>query len=154
MNLTDAELLEELERQSEESGDIPFSIEEGALIKKLSFTARSLTKETFREAWTGFLSEIGFDTLGWPVHFGIALWYQDHEMLLHAAAVFEHLHRDVRRGHDRTEEVAGYQADYFPKMLKLYAEMPTVRGSVNYSAGLRNYMRMVTLPFLNTPTDY
>ncbi|MBH0202062.1 MAG: hypothetical protein HP496_07145 [Nitrospira sp.] len=44
-------------------------------------------------------------------------------MLLHAAAVFEHLHREVRREYDRTEEVAGYQADYFPEMLKLYAEM-------------------------------
>lgn len=121
--MTDAELLEELERQSDESGDVLFSIEEGALIAKLSFTTRSLTKETFREAWTGFLSEIGFDTLGWPVYFGIALWYEDHEMLLHAAAVFEHLHRDVRRGYDRIEEVAGYQIHYLPEMLKLYAEM-------------------------------
>jgi len=44
-------------------------------------------------------------------------------MLLHATAVFEHLHRDVRRGYDRIEEVASYQADYLPEMLKLYAEM-------------------------------
>ncbi len=121
--MTDVELLVDLQRQFEESGNIPFSIEEGALIEKLSFTARSLTIENFRDGWTGFLAEIGLDTLGWPVHFGIALWYEDHEMLLHAAAVFEHLHRDVRRGYDRIEEVAGYQADYLPEMLKLYAEM-------------------------------
>ena len=121
--MTDAELLEELERQFEESGDVPFSIEEGALIAKLSFTSFSLTRETFREAWTGFLAEIGLDTLGWPVHLGIALWYEDHEMLLHATAVFEHLHRVVRRGYDRIEEVAYYQANYLPEMLKLYAEM-------------------------------
>lgn len=123
MTMTDSELLEELEGQFEEPGNVPFSLEEGALIAKLSFTIRSLTRETFRDAWTGFLAEIGLDTLGWPVHFGIALWYEDHEMLLHAAAVFEHLHRDVRRGYDRIEEVAGYQADYLPEMLKLYAEM-------------------------------
>jgi hypothetical protein len=121
--MTDAELLEELERQFEESGDIPFSLEEGALIAKLSFTARSLTIENFRDAWTGFIAGIGLDTLGWPVHFGIALWYEDHEMLRHAAAVFEHLHRDVRRGYDRIEEIAGYQANYLLEMLKLYAEM-------------------------------
>lgn len=121
--MTDVELLVDLQRQFEESGNIPFSIEEGALIEKLSFTARSLTIETFRDARTRFLAEIGLDTLGWPVHFGIARWYEDHEMLLHAAAVFEHLHRDVRRGYDRIEEVAGYQADYLPEMLKLYAEM-------------------------------
>jgi hypothetical protein len=121
--MTDVELLEDLQRQFEESGAVPFSLEEGALITKLSFTTRSFTIETFRDAWAAFLVEIGLDTLGWPVHFGIARWYWDHEMLLHAAAVFEHLHRDVRRGYDRTEEVAGYQADYFPEMLKLYAEM-------------------------------
>ncbi len=121
--MTDSESLAEIERQFEESGDVPFSIEAGALIETLSFTTRSLTKETFREAWTGFLGEIGSDTLGWPVHFGIALWYENHEMLLHAAAVFEHLHRDVRRGYGRIEEIAGYQADYLPEMLKLYAEM-------------------------------
>ena len=121
--MTESELLNELERQFEEQGTVPFSLEEGTLIAKLSFTTRSLTIETFRDAWTAFLVEIGLDTLGWPVHFGIALWYQDHEMLLHAAAVFEHLHRDVRRGYDRIEEVAGYQADYLPEMLKLYTEM-------------------------------
>lgn len=121
--MTDAELLADLQHQFEECGNIPFSIEEGALIAKLSFTSYSLTRETFREAWNGFLQEIGLEKVGWPVHFGIALWYVDHEMLLHAAAVFEHLHRDVRRGYDRTEEVAGYQADYFPAMLKLYTEM-------------------------------
>lgn len=121
--MTDAELLEELERQSEESGDMPFSIEEGALIEKLAFTARSLTIENFRDAWTGFLAEIGLDTLGWPVHFSIALWYWDHEMLLHAAAVFEHLHREVRRGYDQPGEVAYYQANYLLEMLNLYAEM-------------------------------
>ena len=121
--MTDVELLVDLQRRFEESGDVSFSIEEGALIEKLSFTVRSLTIENFRDAWTGFLAEIGLDTLGWPVHFGIALWYEDHEMLLHAAAVFEHLHRDVRRGYDSTEEVAYYQADYLPEMLKLYAEM-------------------------------
>nr|WP_281721430.1 hypothetical protein [Nitrosomonas nitrosa] len=121
--MTDVELLVDLQRQFEESGAIPFSIEEGARIEKLSFTARSLTIENFRDAWTGFLAEIGLDMLGWPVHFGIALWYEDHEMLLHSAAVFEHLHRDVRRGYDRIEEVAGYQADYLPEMLRLYAEM-------------------------------
>ncbi len=62
--MTDAELLEELERQSEERGAVSFSLEEGALIVKLSFTSRPLTRETFREAWTGFLAEIGLDTLG------------------------------------------------------------------------------------------
>jgi hypothetical protein len=56
--MTDVELRVDLQRQFEESGDVPFSIEEGALIAKLSFTTRSLTKETFREAWTGFLAEI------------------------------------------------------------------------------------------------
>jgi len=69
--MTDVELLVDLQRRFEESGDVPFSIEEGALIEKLSFTARSLTIENFRGAWTGFLAEIGLDTLGWPVHFGI-----------------------------------------------------------------------------------
>ncbi len=121
--MTDVELRVDLQRQFEESGDVPFSIEEGALIAKLSFTTRSLTKETFREAWTGFLAEIGSDTLGWPVHFGIARWYEDHEMLLHAAAVFEHLHREVRRGYDQAGEVAYYQADYLPQMLQLYPEL-------------------------------
>ncbi|MGZ8381477.1 MAG: hypothetical protein ACXW4C_07550, partial [Nitrospira sp.] len=86
--MTDVELLVDLQRQFQESGNIPFSIEEGARIEKLSFIARSLTIENFRDAWTGFLAEIGLDTLGWPVHFGIALWFEDHEMLLHAAAVF------------------------------------------------------------------
>lgn len=121
--MTDVELLVDLQPQFEESGDVPFSIEEGALIAKLSFTTRSLTKETFREAWTGFLAEIGSDTLGWPVHFGIACWYEDHEMLLHAAAVFGHLHREVRRGYDQAGEVAYYQADYLPQMLQLYSEL-------------------------------
>ncbi|MBX3330634.1 MAG: hypothetical protein KF722_09555 [Nitrospira sp.] len=121
--MTDVELLVDLQRRSEESGDILFSIEEGALIEKLSFTARSLTVENFRGAWTGFLVEIGLDTLGWPVHFGIALWYEDHEMLLHSAAVFEHLHREVRRGYDQAGEVAYYQADYLPEMLQLYSEL-------------------------------
>lgn len=121
--MTDVELLVDLQRQFEESGNIPFSIEEGALIEKLSFTARTLTIETFRDAWTGFLAEIGLETLVWPVHFGIALWYEDREMLLHAAAVFEHLHREVRRGYDQAGTVAFYQADYLPEMLKLYAEM-------------------------------
>jgi hypothetical protein len=121
--MTDAELLDELEYQFEERGTVPFSLEEGALIAKLSFTTSSLTIASLRDAWTAFLVEIGLDTLGWPVHFGIALWYEDHEMLLHGAAVFEHLHRDVRRGYDSIEEVAGYQADYLPEMLKLFAEM-------------------------------
>lgn len=121
--MTDVELLEDLQCQFEKSGDIPFSIEEGALIAKLSFTSRPLTREIFRDAWTAFLVEIGLDTLGWPVHFGIALWYEDHEMLLHAAAVFEHLHRKVRRGYDQAGEVAYYQADYLPEMLQLYSEL-------------------------------
>ncbi|TKS58927.1 MAG: hypothetical protein EWM72_02579 [Nitrospira sp.] len=38
-------------------------------------------------------------------------------------SVFEHIHRDVRRGYDQIGEVAGYQADYLPGMLQLYAEL-------------------------------
>ncbi|HRC42702.1 MAG TPA: hypothetical protein PLT27_01515 [Nitrospira sp.] len=121
--MSDAELLKELKRQFEERGAVPFSIEEGALIAKLSFTSRSLTPETFREAWNGFLEELGLEELGWPVHFGVAIWYWEHDMRLHAAAVFEHLHRDVRRGYDQIDEVAYYQANYLPRMLQLYAEI-------------------------------
>ncbi len=121
--MTDAELLDELDRRVDAGTIVPFTAEDGALVEGLSFTSRPLTRETLREAWNGCLAEIGLDTLGWPVHFGIARWYEDHEMLLHAAVVFEHLHRDVRRGYDRIEEVADYQADYLPEMLKLYAEL-------------------------------
>lgn len=41
LNMADAELLEELEHQFEDRGAIPFSLEEGALIAKLSVTTRS-----------------------------------------------------------------------------------------------------------------
>lgn len=43
--MTDVELLIDLQRRFEEIGDVPFPIEEGALIEKLSFTACSLTIE-------------------------------------------------------------------------------------------------------------
>ncbi|HSE57928.1 MAG TPA: hypothetical protein VLA99_04425 [Nitrospiraceae bacterium] len=121
--MTDAELLEELERQSEEKGIVPFSEQEGSIVAKLSFTSRSLSREIFREAWSGFLAEIGLEALGWLVHFGVAVWYWEQEMRLHAASVFEHIHRDVRRGYDQIEEVAYYQAHYLPGMLQLYAEL-------------------------------
>ena len=121
--MTDAELLEELDRRVDAGAIVPFTAEDGALVEGLSFTSRPLTRETLREAWNGFIAAIGLDALGWPVHFGIARWYEDHEMLLHAAAVFEHLHREVRRGYDQAGEVAYYQADYLPEMLQLYSEL-------------------------------
>ncbi|HWF59662.1 MAG TPA: hypothetical protein VN666_05055 [Nitrospira sp.] len=122
--MIDAELLEELGRRVDAGAIVPFSAEDGALVEGLSFASRPLTRETYKDAWKSFAEEeLGVEHLGWPVHFGVAVWYWGHEMLLHAAAVFEHIHRDVRRGYDRIEEVAGYQADYLPEMLKLHAEM-------------------------------
>jgi len=121
--MTDAELLKELDRRVDAGAIVPFTAKDGALVESLSFTSRPLTRETLREAWNSFRASIGFDALGWPVHFGIARWYEDHEMLLHAAAVFEHLHREVRRGYDQAREVAYYQADYLPEMLQLYSEL-------------------------------
>jgi hypothetical protein len=53
----------------------------------------------------------------------MALWYWEHEMRLHTAAVFEHIHRNVRQGYDQIGEIAGYRAEYFPAMLRLYAEL-------------------------------
>lgn len=122
--MTDAEKLEELERHFEAEGEVPFSAEAGTLVASLSFASRPLKRETCKDAWTKFLEEVGDENHGWPVHFGIAVWYQDHEMQLHAAAVFEHLHRVVRRGYDQAGEVADYQANYLPWMLQLYAELP------------------------------
>ncbi|MEX5212817.1 MAG: hypothetical protein NW703_01515 [Nitrospiraceae bacterium] len=121
--MTDAELLEELQRQFEEKGILPLSEEEGALVAKLLFTSRSLSREIFREAWSGFVADIGLGALGWAVHFGVALWYWEHEMPLHAASVFEYIHRDVRQGYDWMKEIGDYQAEYLPRMLQLYAEL-------------------------------
>ncbi|MEK6803678.1 MAG: hypothetical protein AABZ34_13595 [Nitrospirota bacterium] len=121
--MTDIELLEELERRFDAAGEVSFAVEEGALVESLSFTSRLLTREAYKDAWKSFVEELGVEHLGWPVHFGVAVWYWEHEMLLHAAAVFEHIHRDVRRGYDQIGEVADYQADYLPEMLKLYAEL-------------------------------
>lgn len=121
--MADLELLEELERRFDDEEQVPFSPETGALVESLSFASRPLTEETYKDAWANFLKEVGEEHLGWPVHFGIAVWYWEHEMRLHAAAVFEHIHRDVRREYDRIGEVAGYQADYLPTMLRLYAEL-------------------------------
>jgi hypothetical protein len=123
VNVTDGEILEELEHRVDAGSLVPFTTEEGALVGRLSFASRPLTRETCKDAWTNFLKEAGREHLGWPAHFGIAVWYWEHEMRLHAAAVFEHLHRDVRRGYDQIGEVAGYQADYLPRMLQLYAEL-------------------------------
>lgn len=121
--MTDIELLGELERRFDADGKVPFAVEEGALVESLSFTSRSLARDTCKDAWNSFVKEAGAEHLGWPVHFGIAVWYWDHEMPLHAAAVFEHIHRDVRQGYKLAEEVAGYQADYLPRMLQLYTEL-------------------------------
>lgn len=121
--MTDIELLEELERRFDAEGEVPFAVEEGAIVESLSFTSRSLTRDTYKDAWNSFVKEAGVEHLGWPVHFGIAVWYWDHDMPFHAAAVFEHIHRHVRQGYDQAGEVAGYQADYLPRMLQLYAEL-------------------------------
>jgi hypothetical protein len=121
--MTEIELLKELERRFDAEGEVPFSVEDGALVESLSFTSRSLTRDTYKDAWNSFVKEVGIEHLGWPVHFGIALWYWDHEKPLHAAAVFEHIHRDVRQGYNQAGEVAYYQADYLPRMLQLYAEL-------------------------------
>ena len=121
--MTDAELLRELEHRVEGGVPIPFSSEEGTHIERLSFTSRPFRRETFRDAWNAFLVEIGLEALGWPVNLGVAVWYWEHEMRLHAASVFEHIHRDVRRGYDQSGEVAGYQAEYIPGMPHLYAEL-------------------------------
>ena len=64
--MTESELLNELERQFEEQGTVPFSLEEGTLIAKLSFTMRSLTIATLRD---------GLDCLSsrnWPRYVGVA----------------------------------------------------------------------------------
>ena len=121
--MNDIDLLEELERRFDAEGEVPFSVEDGALVESLSFTSRSLTRDTYKDAWNSFVKEASVEHLGWPVHFGIAVWYWDHEMSFHAAAVFEHIHRHVRQGYDQAEEVAGYQTDYLPRMLQLYAEL-------------------------------
>lgn len=140
--MTDAELLDDIERRFEDKGTVPFSPEEGNLVERLSFTSRSFTRDSFRDAWNGFVAETG-PTLGWPIHFGIAVWYWEHEMRLQAASVFEYIHRDVRREYDRAEEVADYQAEYVPGMLQLYSELSD-RERVN---------QLATSAYLSTLTD-
>lgn len=91
----DKQLLKLLERCCQDGGDIPFPPEFGPIFEKLSFTAKLLTQDQRRTAWSDFETEHGV-AFGWVEKQGIALWYRDHDVLDHAAAVYEDLHREAR----------------------------------------------------------
>lgn len=91
----DGQLLQLLERCCQDGAVLPFPPKFDPIFEKLSFTAKSLTTEQRRAAWSNFEAEHGV-TFGWAEKQGIALWYRDHDALNHAAAVYEDLHRDAR----------------------------------------------------------
>ena len=91
----DGQLLQLLERCCQGGCDLPFPPKFDPIFEKLSFTAKSLTLDQRRTAWSDFETEHGV-TFGWVEKQGIALWYRDHGVLNHAAAVYEALHREAR----------------------------------------------------------
>lgn len=92
----DKQLLELLERCCQ---DIPCPPEFDPIFEKLSFTAKSLTADQRRTAWSEFETEHNV-TFGWAQKWGIARWYRDHDVLGPAAAVYESLHREARTDSD------------------------------------------------------
>ncbi|WP_139077472.1 hypothetical protein [Candidatus Nitrospira nitrificans] len=111
----DKQLLKLLERCCQDGGDIPFPSEFDPIFEKLSFTAKSLTPDQRRTAWSEFETEHDV-TFGWAEKQGIALWYRDHDVLDHAAAVYEDLHRDART----TSEV---DKSYLLETMGVYAQL-------------------------------
>lgn len=77
--MTDAERLEELERQF---GTVPISEEEGAHVEALSFGRRPLTRGTYKDVWKSFVEDLDVEHVGWRVHFGVAVWYWENDMRL------------------------------------------------------------------------
>ena len=93
----DKQLLRLLERCCQDGGgfDLPFPRKFDSIFEKLSFTAKSFTPDQRRTAWSDFETEHGV-AFEWEEKQGIALWYRDHDVLDHAAAVYEDLHREAR----------------------------------------------------------
>ena len=93
----DKQLLGLLERCCQDGGgfDLPFPRKFDSIFEKLSFTAKSFTPDQRRTAWSDFETEHGV-AFEWEEKQGIALWYRDHDVLDHAAAVYEDLHREAR----------------------------------------------------------
>lgn len=80
--------------------ETPFGLDYDRFMRELSFTVSPLdTADSSRQkkAWTRFVDEVGV-AVAWPVNWGIAQWYAEHEMIGHAVAVYEHLYSKVRRG--------------------------------------------------------
>ena len=91
----DSQLLRLLERCCQDGFELPFPPEFDPIFEKLSFTAESLTPDQRRTAWSDFETEHDV-AFGWAEKQGIALWYRNHDVLDHAAAVYEDLHREAR----------------------------------------------------------
>jgi len=81
-----------------------------SLMKRLSFTGQKFHESDgaeLKRAWTSFLNESN-SSLGWPVNIGMAEWYEDTGMVLHAIALYEHLYTEVRgRRHDEHKDEWG-----------------------------------------------
>jgi len=121
--MTDLDLLKEVDSRFCEDGAVPFPPDYSPLIEALSFTASTIESGRLRQAWTNFLDATGCVDFIMPIHLGFAIWYWGQGMLQHAASVFEHLHRSVRRGNDQPGEIDTQQSDYLPDMIGLYEEI-------------------------------
>ena len=86
------------------------------LMKRLSFTSRSVLPETRMKSWSDFLEEkkVGMTTLE---TWAIARWYQDRGQLHHAAAVYEALDTEAHK------DDCGLGYDYLVGMMEVYRDL-------------------------------
>ena len=98
---TDRELLNLIGKGFDLICEIPFGDDYDHLIERLSFTRSPLEPDDagkLKTAWTMFLkkADTAFDEL--TLSEGVAGWYEEHEMYVHATTVYEYLYTLVRRG--------------------------------------------------------